>query len=386
MSGDLRPVLRRLETKASGVSLGWSERPVALPDVVVTNLHRRYTGVSATVRALVPLQRQAMAIGLLDWGDLGLPRQLKWRQLLSQGWARPARGRYRIWHARRDIEILLGLWLKNVLHQPWKIVFTSAAPKPPGRWLAALLRSCDALIATSERSAGFLQGPAEIIHHGIDLEDFSPPPADGIEKLRESVQWPGVLIPEALQHRYWIAAFGRIRPSKGTDLLIDALIAVLPDFPDYGAVLTGLCQAKDLDFLRGMQAKIQAAGLGERIVFLGDLQRDMVRSCYRRAILCVAASRTEGFGLTPLEAMACGRAVLVSGAGVWPQVVDEEVGACFETGSVASLVSALRPLLHDPVGLLHMGQRGRQRVVNRHSLQREADRINDLYNRLMSCS
>ncbi len=366
------------------MSLGSTERPVALPDVVVTNLHRRYTGVSATVRALVPLQRQAVDIGLLDWGDLGLPRQLHWGQLLWQGWSRPARCRHRIWHARRDTEILLGLWLKNVFRQPWKIVFTSAAPKPPGRWLAALLRCCDAVIATSERSAGFLQCSAEIIHHGVDLEDYSPPSGDGMDKLRESVQWPGVVIPPALQHRYWIGAFGRIRPSKGTDLLVDALIAVLPDFPDYAAVLTGLCQAKDLDFLRLMQAKIQAAGLGERIVFLGDLQRDVVRSCYRRAILCVAASRTEGFGLTPLEAMACGRAVLVSGAGVWPQLVDEEVGACFETGSVASLVSALRRLLLDPVQLWHLGQRGRQRIVDRYSLQQEADRINDLYSRLMS--
>jgi mannosyltransferase len=354
-----------------------------LPDVVVTNLHRRYTGVSATVRALVPLQRQEMAIGLLDWGHLGLSRQLHWWQLLWQGWSRPSRGRYRIWHARRDTEILLGLWLKKVVRQPWKIVFTSAAPKPPGRWLAALLRYCDAVIATSERSAAFLQGSAEIIHHGVDLEHYSPPPGDGIDQLRESVQWPGVVIPPALQHRYWIGAFGRIRPSKGTDLLVDALIEVLPDFPDFAAVLTGLCQAKDLDYFRSMQDKIQAAGLRERIVFLGDLERDAVRSCYRRSILCVAASRTEGFGLTPLEAMACGRAVLVSGAGVWPQVVDSEVGAVFETGSALSLAAALRQLLPSPGQLWQMGQRGRQRAIERHSLQREADRINALYGQLM---
>lgn len=366
------------------MSLGSSQRPVALPDVVVTNLHRRYTGVSATVRALVPLQRQAMSIGLLDWGNLGLPSQLHWWQLLWQGWSRPVRGRYRIWHARRDSEIVLGLWLKNVLRQPWKIVFTSAAPKPPGRWLAALLSYCDAVIATSERSAAFLQCSAEIIHHGVDLEDYSPPSGDGMAKLRESVQWPGVVITPALQHRYWIGAFGRIRPSKGTDLLVDALIEVLPDFPDYAAVLTGLCQAKDLDFFQAMQDKIQAADLGERIVFLGDLERDVVRSCYRRVILCVAASRAEGFGLTPLEAMACGRAVLVSGAGVWPQVVDAEVGAKFETGSALSLAASLRQLLSSPVQLWQMGQRGRHRAIECHSLQREADRINTLYGRMMA--
>ncbi len=365
------------------MGLASSERSVALPDVVVTNLHRRYTGVSATVRALVPLQRRSLAIGLLDWGGLGLSANLRWSQLLWQGWSRPSRGRFRIWHARRDIEIVLGLLLKTLLRQPWKIVFTSAAPKPPGTWLAALLRRCDAVIATSERSASFLNAPVEIIHHGVDLEAYSPPPEDGLERLREPLVLAGVGMPPALQHRYWIGSFGRIRPSKGTDLLVEALIQVLPQFPGYAAVFTGLCQSKDQGFFQGLQNNIGAAGLGDRIVFLGDLDREAVRACYRRVILCVAASRSEGFGLTPLEAMASGRAVLVSGAGVWPQVVDAEVGASFETGSVESLVSALRHLLPDPAQLWRLGQGGRERVVERHSLQREADRINALYGRLM---
>ena len=71
-------MLIRLGTHVLVVGLGSTERPVALPDVVVTNLHRRYTGVSATVRALVPLQRQDLSIGLLDWGGLGLPAQVRW--------------------------------------------------------------------------------------------------------------------------------------------------------------------------------------------------------------------------------------------------------------------------------------------------------------------
>ena len=125
------------------------------------------------------------------------------------------------------------------------------------------------------------------------------------------------------------------------------------------------------------------AGLAERIVFLGDLDRETVRSCYRRLLLCVAASRTEGFGLTPLEAMACGRAVLVSGAGVWPQLVDPQVGASFQTGSVDSLVMALRDLLRDPQLLWQMGINGRQRSLQCHSLQGEATQINQLYGRLM---
>ncbi|MBD2424070.1 glycosyltransferase family 4 protein [Cyanobium sp. FACHB-13342] len=358
--------------------------PVGLPDVVVTNFHRRYTGVSATVRALVPLQRQSLPIGLLDWGRLGLASRLRWWDLLWRGWSRPSGGRYRVWHARRDVEIVAGLLLKKLFRQPWKIVFTSAAPKPPGAWLAALLRHCDAVIATSARSAQFLSSFTEIIQHGVDIDVYSPPPDDALERLHEPLNLPGLSVPPSLQNLYWIGAFGRIRPSKGTDLLVEALIQVLPDFPAFAAVMTGLCQSKDAGFQRELQDKIDAADLTDRIVFLGDLDRETVLACYRRVLLCVAASRTEGFGLTPLEAMACGRAVLVSGAGVWPQVVDSEVGSSFETGSVASLATALRGLLQNPPLLWQQGRRGRERAVACHSLQGEADRINQLYRRLMA--
>jgi mannosyltransferase len=336
------------------------------------------------VRALVPLQRQDLSIGLLDWGGLGLPAQVRWGQLLRQGWSRPLHGRYRVWHARRDIEIAIGVLLKKLLKQPWKILFTSAAPKPPGACLAALLKQCDAVIATSERSAGLLECLSEVIYHGVDVDHYSPLDGDCLATLRQPVSLPGVVIPVQLQGLYWIGAFGRLRPSKGTDLLVEALIRVLPDFPDFGAVFTGLCQAKDMTFFEIMQRKINAAGLGERIVFLGDLNRDEVLACYRRVLLCVAASRTEGFGLTPLEAMACGRAVLVSGAGIWPQVVDFEVGASFQTGSADSLTLALQHLLSDPGLLWRMGKKGRQRIIERHSLESEAGKINALYRRLMA--
>ena len=376
-------MLFRLGSEALVVGLGSTERTVALPDVVVTNLHRRYTGVSATVRALVPLQRQDLSIGLLDWGGLGLPAQVRWGQLLRQGWSRPLHGRYRVWHARRDIEIAIGVLLKKLLKQPWKILFTSAAPKPPGACLAALLQQCDAVIATSERSAGLLECLSEVIYHGVDVDHYSPLDGDCLAALHQPVSLPGVVIPVQLQGLYWIGAFGRLRPSKGTDLLVEALIRVLPDFPDFGAVFTGLCQAKDMTFFETMQREINAAGLGERIVFLGDLNRDEVLACYRRVLLCVAASRTEGFGLTPLEAMACGRAVLVSGAGIWPQGVDSEVGASFQTGSADSLTLALQHLLSDPGLLWRMGKQGRQRIIERHSLESEAGKINALYRRLM---
>jgi mannosyltransferase len=128
-----------------------------------------------------------------------------------------------------------------------------------------------------------------------------------------------------------------------------------------------------------MQAKINKAGLEERIKFLGDLDRESVRKLYQQVTLCVAASRREGFGLTPLEAMASGCAVLTSDAGVWPMVVDSVVGLRFETGRLDDLIEKLRLVLADPGRLLEMGRKGRERSVAKHSLEQEADAINRLY-------
>ena len=341
----------------------WKPSQGGLADVVVPNFHRRYTGVSATIQALVPCQRRSRQVGLWDWGGLPVLAQFSWIDLLRHGWDRPLLGSHRIWHARRDLEILMGLVLKHGLRQPWKVVFTSAAPKRPGVWLQWLLGACDAVIATSERSAAFLPRCTTVIHHGVDTHFYCP--GEG------STGVP--------QNSYLIGAFGRIRPSKGTDLLVSALVEVLPEYPQFSAFFTGLCKPSEKAYLESMQAKISKAGLEERIKFLGDLDRESVRRLYQQATLCVAASRREGFGLTPLEAMASGCAVLTSDAGVWPRVVDSVVGLRFETGRLDDLIEKLRVLLADPGKLLEMGRKGRERAVAKHSLEQEADAIHRLY-------
>lgn len=352
-----------------------------LPPVVVANLHRRYTGVSATVRALVPLQRLHRAVGLLDWGALGLDAGMAARDLLLQGWRPPPGAVRRVWHARRDLELLAGLLLRSVLRQPWAVLFTSAAPKPPGPVLGWMIRRCDAVIATSGRSAAFLPRGcvSATIPHGVDTRFYSPAPSVPGGPGRERGQG-GELAPEP---QALIGCFGRIRASKGVDLVVEALIALLPDRPGYGAVFTGLVRPAERAYLEALQGRIAAAGLERRIRFLGDLDRLAVRAWYRRVCLCVAASRREGFGLTPLEAMACGCAVLTSEAGAWPELVDGAVGRRFETGSLASLTRELALLLDQPDELRAMGRRARQRALARHSLEGEANAIDALYRHLL---
>ena len=339
-----------------------------IPEVVVTNLHRRYTGVSATVKSLVPHQRQQLGLAVWDWGRLGLGGEVNLWQVLRWGWTAPPRGRWRIWHARRDTELLIGLLLRSWLRQPWKVVFTSAAPKRPGWCLRQLIRRCDAVIATSPRSAEFLDRCEAVIFHGVDCQAFQPPANRQV-----------ALAEVGLAGHQVIASFGRIRPSKGTDLFVEALIQVLPRHPGWVGVITGLCQSRDQAFLDGLLRQIAAAGLDERIRFVGDLEPAEIRRWYQRASICVAASRREGFGLTPLEAMTSGCVPVTSGAGAWPWIIRPEVGLLVGPAHPSSLAAALDQLLCSPSQVETMAAEARCLAEKAFSIQRESNLINTLY-------
>ena len=226
--------------------------------------------------------------------------------------------------------------LRDVLRAPLKLVFTSAAQRhhqPLTKWL---IRRMDAVIATNERSASFLDVPHTVILHGVDLDKFHP--AQGPDDAFSASGLPG---------EHAIGCFGRVRHQKGTDLFVDAMIALLPEFPDWTAVVTGRVTVEHQAFARELERRVAEAGLAERIVFLGEVPD--IKPWYRRVSLYVAPSRNEGFGLTPLEAMASGSPVVASDAGAYADLIDEGVtGYVVPAGDGAALTEAIRKYLADP--------------------------------------
>ena len=353
-----------------------NESPLRAATIVVTNLHRRYAGVSATVRALVPRQRARRRVALFDRGGLGLTDTIGWRDLLRWGWTPPAPARHRIWHARRAGELFVGLVLRHVLRQPWRFVYTSPSPRRHGVLWRLVVNRADAIIAVTENAASFLDRHTAVVPHGVDTEEFHPPD-DKVDAWREG----------GLPGRHGIGAFGRIRASKGTDLFVRALCAVLPRHPDFTAIVTGLCKAADQPFKDELDRQIRAAGLEDRIVFLGDLTDAEIKAWYRRVVLCVAPSRSEGFGLTPLEAMASGAAAVTSREGCWPQIIVPGTnGEIVDTGDAGALAEAVERLIADPNALLELGRRAREYAVQHHSIEVEVDRIHEVYDAVLGAT
>ena len=332
--------------------------------LIVPNLHRRYSGVTATNRMVAPKLAKMFRAAWLgpDAPDgiarIGLAELVKlWRRRNGL-----------IWHARRNNEMIVGVLLR-ALGWPLQLVFTSAAQRHH-TWITRwLIRRMDAIIATNEISASFLKREATVIPHGVDTDTYAPP-ADRAAAFAEA-KLPG---------RYAIGCFGRVRAQKGTDVFVDAMCRLLPRYPDFTAVIVGAIVPEQIAFAGDLKKRIEAAGLQSRIVMTGELPIEEVQRWYQRLTIYAFASRNEGFGLTLIEAMSAGAALVASRAGAAELVVEDGVtGVLTPPGDVAALVAALEPLLADPATCTAMGTRARTRVLEKFSLDAEAGRIAEVY-------
>ena len=336
--------------------------------LIVPNLHRRYSGVTATNRMVAPkLAKMFRAAWLGPDAPEGIAR-MDAADLLKL-WRR---GSPLIWHARRNNEMIAGVVLRS-LGWPLKLVFTSAAQRHH-TWITRwLIRRMDAVIATCDISASFLKREATVISHGVDTDTYAPPP-DRAAAFAEA----------GLPGRYAIGCFGRVRAQKGSDVFVDAMCRLLPRYPEFTAVMVGAVTPEQRGFADDLKQRIEAAGLQSRIVVTGELAIEEVQRWYRRLTIYAFTSRNEGFGLTLIEAMSAGAALVASRAGAAALVVDDGVtGVLTPPGDVDALVRALEPLMRDPALAADMGARGRARVVEKFSLDAEANRIAKIYRGLV---
>ncbi|RWR13732.1 glycosyltransferase family 4 protein [Paenirhodobacter populi] len=339
-----------------------------LPDpieVIAPNLKRRLSGVTATIVRLVPVQ--ARMIGIVTTGP-GLPADLPhvpvWRlRFLPR--------RLRVWHARRNTEMLLGLALR-ASGMPLKLLFTSASQRRHTGYTKWLISRMDAVVSTSAKTASYLDRPSTVIHHGIDTQTFTPP-GDRAE-LRARLGLPGGLL---------VGCYGRIRAQKGTDAFVDAMIRLLRTRPGVTALVMGRATEGQGAFLDGLKAKVKAEGLEDRILFPPEVPVDRMADWYRVLDLYVAPQRWEGFGLTPIEAMACGVPVVATRVGAFEEIVTPRAGALVDPGDVPALAAACAPFLDNPARLEEASVAARAHVETHFRIEDEAAALVRIYRGLL---
>jgi mannosyltransferase len=337
-------------------------------EVIVPNLHRRYSGVTATNRMVAPRLAKLFHAG---WFGSDAPEgiaRLGFSVVLKL-WRRKSPV---IWHARRNNEMIAGVLLR-ALGWPLKLVFTSAGQRHHSWITRWLIRQMDAIIATSGISASFLKVQSTVVPHGVDTDTYAPP-KDRAAAFAES----------GLPGRYAIGCFGRVRAQKGTDVFVDAMCRLLPLYPDFTAVIVGQVTAEQIPFANDLKSRIEAAGLQSRIVITGELPIEQVQRWYQRLTIYAFTSRNEGFGLTLIEAMAAGSALVAARAGAAELVVEDGVsGVLIAPGDAEVLAAALEPLMRDVAKATVMGKCARERVLAKFSLNAEAARIGEIYRQLL---
>ncbi|KQV38554.1 glycosyl transferase family 1 [Rhizobium sp. Root268] len=334
-------------------------------EIIAPNFKKRLSGVTSTIIQLIPVQR-ALGQKIATLGP-GLPADLphiRFRDLL-QLWTPPPGRKNRVWHARRNLEMLPAIILRDLLGMKLKILFTSAAQRRHSAWTRFLIRRMDAVIATSDTSGSFLEVPHTVINHGINLEVFRAPKAN-----------------EMASDPFLVGCFGRVRHQKGTDLFVRAMVELLPRYPRWSAVVCGRVTPEHTAFASELKDLVARNGLSDRIAFLGEV--DDIKPWYRRLCLYVAPSRNEGFGLTPLEAMASRTAVVASDAGAYAELIAPgETGEVVPAGDYEALRAAIEIYFADPEKAVAHGLAGEKRTHDHFDISREAQAISIIYEKLL---
>lgn len=341
-------------------------------EVIAPNFKRRLSGVTSTIIQLVPVQnRLGQKVSTLGPGLPDTLPKMRWRDLLSL-WTAPPGRKARIWHARRNLEMLPGIVMRDILRMKLKLVFTSASQRRHTGWTKFLISRMDAVIATSAKTASYLEVPSTVVMHGIDPARFSPPAGKPAAKAALGLD----------PARNYAGCFGRVRHQKGTDLFVETMIRLLPQRPDWSAIIAGRATAQHVNYENALKERVRAAGLAERILFVGE--HTNINDWYRALDLFVAPQRWEGFGLTPLEAMATGVAVVATDVGAFSEQIDTGTGILVEKDDLSAMTDATAALLDDNTRRQAAGLHGQARALQNFLIENEARQVYRVYEQAAS--
>ncbi|MHB8878576.1 MAG: glycosyltransferase family 4 protein [Myxococcaceae bacterium] len=323
--------------------------------VVHPHLHARRTGVTRHLEAVLPALDGLEARALGKVLDEGLPR-IGWGELWRRVRSEPV-----VWHAHRVNELLVGLLLR-LFGRSTRLVFTRHSATPPSLLTRLIARRADRLVTLTREVADALGLPSQVVGHGVDLARFTPPPD-------RAAAWARL----ALGGRHGVGVVGRVRKDKGQGDFVEALTPLLPGHPEWKPVLVGLAKGADAAWAGSLRQKS-----GGALALAGE-QKDIL-PWYQGLSIVVQPSRSEGFSLVLLEAMAAGCCVVAARLPHFPGLIEHgRTGFLYPAGDAAALREVLEPLLREPSRAHLVGQAAAEEARARFGVEHEARALAELY-------
>jgi glycosyltransferase involved in cell wall biosynthesis len=284
----LLAALRRLAARHQLVAVRARRPKVAPPELAVDEALAAYTPPHHRLeRFVLPWELRSARLDVLHSPDFIPPKPSAWRSVIT-------------------VHDLAYLRMPGLL--------TGASRRYYGA-IHRAVREADAIIAVSQATANDLAelvgAPREklsVVYEAAD-STFKPMPRDdaaAIVREKHRVEGPYILF------------VGTLEPRKNLPMLLQAFASLRREFPVRLVVAGGNGWLSDDVF-----STVQRLALDDGVVFLGDVLPADLRPLYCAATVLALPSLYEGFGLPPLEAMACGTPVVVSNAGALPEVVGD---------------------------------------------------------------
>ena len=217
-----------------------------------------------------------------------------------------------------------------------------------------------------------LNAKQELSH--TDLADYT----DSCKSLRPCCHPDGDTKHYTLNSKHnTIGVVSRLEPIKGMDLVVPAFAEVLKMYPETQLLVVG-----DGTLRPSMEEQAAQLACADHIRFVGRQLQEELSQWYSQMDIVLMPSRSEGFGLTAIEAMAHGGVMVASDVGGLPEVVRDGIcGLLHRTEDIADMAAKVCTLIGDPA--LYTRLRAQSLVeVEKYSFERYAALMNDLYNKL----
>jgi glycosyltransferase involved in cell wall biosynthesis len=281
---------------------------------------------------------------------------------LIGGLAARLAGRPVIWHIRDRIS-------SDYLPAPVAGMF---------RWLSRLIPNF--VVANSQstlRTVGRLTS-ARVIYSGVEDCSLAAPsgPTGGVVS-KDRVSEDRVLDAAPI-----IGLVGRISPWKGQHVFVRAAAAIVERFPSARFQIVGAPLFGEQDYELQVKELTARLGLEGRIEFTG-FRSDVTALMRQFDILVHASTVGEPFGQVVVQGMAAGKPVVATNGGGVPEIVTDGVtGLLVPMGDANALADAVCTLLADPVRAREMGRLGRERVLDRFTIEASVEALQEVYDNI----
>ncbi|WP_181039955.1 glycosyltransferase family 4 protein [Aureitalea marina] len=242
------------------------------------------------------------------------------------------------------------------------------------------VRHADGIICVSHSTAKDLQNYVQdtyredltdrirVIHEGVD-SDFGQPV--------KTIEIPDIHLIDELKGRPYLLTVGKISPRKNLDLVLNSFKDLTLKFPDHQLLTVG---GDGWDF---QQVKQRAGeyGIQKSVHFLGYVSDELLKHLYAHTEVFIYPSLFEGFGLTLLEAMACGAPVVTSNISSMPEIAGD-AAILIDPKNQHDLTDKLIQLLSDSTMKCYFREKGISRASD-FDWQHTATKTLEFYNNII---